>query len=128
VPAGGAGQTLVELHSKLLAIEPAQLVDSRSGGRPSQFRVDLLQNVGPIQVAEQNLMPYCRPAHRFWIVVAALFIVTQTPAAQDFQLPNAADSTKFAVIGDAGTGERQQYEVGAQMADVSLQLRHHARG
>jgi 3',5'-cyclic AMP phosphodiesterase CpdA len=42
--------------------------------------------------------------------------LSRAPAAQDFQLPNAANSTKFAVIGDSGTGERQQYEVGAQMA------------
>lgn len=37
-------------------------------------------------------------------------------AAQDARLPNAADSVKFAVIGDNGDGSREQYEVGRQMA------------
>jgi predicted phosphodiesterase len=36
--------------------------------------------------------------------------------AQSQRLPNAAGSVKFAVIGDNGTGDRPQYEVGAQMA------------
>jgi calcineurin-like phosphoesterase family protein len=36
--------------------------------------------------------------------------------AQSQRLPNAAASVKFAVIGDNGTGDRPQYEVGAQMA------------
>ena len=33
-------------------------------------------------------------------------------------LPNRPDSVKFAAIGDNGTGERAQYEVAKQMADV----------
>jgi hypothetical protein len=36
--------------------------------------------------------------------------------AQSQRLPNAASSVKFAVIGDNGTGDRPEYEVGAQMA------------
>ena len=36
--------------------------------------------------------------------------------ALDLVLPNKADSFKFAVIGDFGTGERPSYEVAAQMA------------
>jgi len=36
--------------------------------------------------------------------------------AQGQRLPNAASSVKFAVIGDNGTGDRPEYEVGAQMA------------
>ena len=53
----------------------------------------------------------------FTLLLAALvftgagWIVT----AQDLRLPNAADSVKFAVIGDSGTGDRPQYEVGDQM-------------
>ncbi len=31
-------------------------------------------------------------------------------------LPNAPDSIKFGVIGDSGTGEKAQYDIGAQMA------------
>lgn len=36
--------------------------------------------------------------------------------ALDLALPNKADSFKFAVIGDFGTGDRPSYEVAAQMA------------
>jgi predicted MPP superfamily phosphohydrolase len=39
-----------------------------------------------------------------------------TAAAQDVTLPNAAGAVKFAVIGDSGTGQRPQYEIGALMA------------
>jgi hypothetical protein len=41
---------------------------------------------------------------------------TWLPAAQDIPLLREADSLKLAVIGDNGTGDRPQYEVGAQMA------------
>ena len=37
-------------------------------------------------------------------------------AALDLALPNKADSFKFAVIGDFGTGDPPSYEVAAQMA------------
>jgi len=37
-------------------------------------------------------------------------------AAQDLRLPNAADSVKFAVIGDSGTGDPPQFDVANQMA------------
>jgi len=45
------------------------------------------------------------------VVLAACDLLAQSP-----RLPNAANSVKFAVIGDIGTGQRPQYEVGAQMA------------
>src|SRR6266487_1478955 len=51
--------------------------------------------------------------------VAVLFVIVISLGAllaQGQRLPNAANSLKFAVIGDNGTGERPQYEVGAQMA------------
>lgn len=38
------------------------------------------------------------------------------PAAQEVPLLREADSLKLAVIGDNGTGDRPQYDVGAQMA------------
>lgn len=38
--------------------------------------------------------------------------------AQPRTLPTTPDSLKFAVIGDSGTGDRPQYEVGARMADA----------
>ncbi len=37
-------------------------------------------------------------------------------AAQDLALPLAPDSVRFAVIGDNGTGDPPQYQVGAQLA------------
>ena len=43
----------------------------------------------------------------FWVLGAS---------AQDLALPMKANSVRFAVIGDQGSGSRQQYEVGTQMA------------
>ena len=40
------------------------------------------------------------------------------PAALALTLPNKADSLKFAVLGDFGTGSRQQYELAAVMKRV----------
>jgi hypothetical protein len=51
------------------------------------------------------------------LVISALWRVT----AQDVLLPNAASSLKFGVIGDSGSGDADQYDVGKQMA------RFHAR-
>src|SRR5215208_6740814 len=41
---------------------------------------------------------------------------TAAPPPAELTLPNARDSVKFAAIGDMGTGETPQYEVGKQMA------------
>ena len=38
------------------------------------------------------------------------------PAAQDVRLPHRPNSVKFAVIGDTGTGDGAQFEIGRQMA------------
>jgi Calcineurin-like phosphoesterase len=46
----------------------------------------------------------------------ALVTAPQAPAAPPVALPNQAGSLKFAVLGDFGTGSREQYETGAQMA------------
>jgi 3',5'-cyclic AMP phosphodiesterase CpdA len=55
---------------------------------------------------------------RLLFALCALIVVTASrPAdAQRGTLPTRADSLKFAVIGDTGTGGRQQFEVGQQMA------------
>jgi 3',5'-cyclic AMP phosphodiesterase CpdA len=53
-----------------------------------------------------------RLATTLLLVVAALWSVT----AQDITLPNAPTSLKFGVIGDSGSGDRQQYDVANQMA------------
>ncbi len=51
--------------------------------------------------------------------LAAAWGAAAWPAwAQPRVLPNRPDSLKFAVIGDAGTGGRPQYEVAARMAEV----------
>lgn len=39
-------------------------------------------------------------------------------AAQSSRLPNTRDSVKFAAIGDNGTGDRPQYELARQMANI----------
>src|SRR6187549_3122421 len=38
------------------------------------------------------------------------------PPPTELTLPNARDSVKFAAIGDMGTGDTPQYDVGKQMA------------
>ena len=37
--------------------------------------------------------------------------------AQKLELPNHSDSFRFAVIGDTGTGQRAQYEIGSRLAE-----------
>ena len=49
-------------------------------------------------------------------IVLAVSTVAGVGAGTDVELPRAADSLKFAVIGDNGTGEQPQYEVARQMA------------
>jgi len=52
---------------------------------------------------------------------ASFQIAAQTPAAASAaqaELPNREGTLKFAVLGDFGTGSREQYEVGTQMAKV----------
>lgn len=58
------------------------------------------------------------PEHIRRSVVVLLFVATGSWGllGQDRHLPNAANSLKFAVIGDSGTGDRPQYEVAQQMA------------
>ena len=55
-------------------------------------------------------------------IVAALALVAASlavPAAQNSNaLPNAADSVKFAIIGDSGTGSDSQYRVAKQLIDA----------
>jgi 3',5'-cyclic AMP phosphodiesterase CpdA len=55
------------------------------------------------------------------LLAIALLLFTAGPRlvpAQGAALPSRAESVKFAVIGDNGTGDGPQYEVGAQMNDV----------
>jgi hypothetical protein len=51
------------------------------------------------------------------VVVAVLaFGWLSGPSAQDLAPPLTPDSVRFGVIGDNGTGERPEYEVGQQLA------------
>ena len=45
-------------------------------------------------------------------------LATASVLAQPTQLPSRPGSVKFAAIGDNGTGDREQYEVGQQMANA----------
>jgi hypothetical protein len=49
------------------------------------------------------------------LACAAASLLGLTVAAQDLKLPNRPDSVKFAAIGDNGTGEIEEYDVGRQM-------------
>jgi len=53
-----------------------------------------------------------RLATTLLLVIAALWSAT----AQEVSLPNAPTSLKFGVIGDSGSGDREQYDVANQMA------------
>jgi len=53
---------------------------------------------------------------RLLLTPLLLVLVWWSVAAQESSLPNASNSVKFAVIGDAGTGDAPQYEVANQMA------------
>ena len=57
-----------------------------------------------------------RPAASPTPVAAQPRASTATPAATGTQAPVAQDSVRFAAIGDTGTGERAQYDVGQQLA------------
>ena len=49
------------------------------------------------------------------IAISALFMQGQTKSKLDVRLPLQEKSIRFAVIGDSGTGEKDQYEVAKQM-------------
>jgi hypothetical protein len=48
--------------------------------------------------------------------VFAVLAAATVAGAQDLKLPNQDGSVKFAVLGDWGTGAKEQYQVGEQMA------------
>jgi predicted MPP superfamily phosphohydrolase len=55
------------------------------------------------------------PGDRLTGVIPVLSGQQQSAAALPLTLPNKADSLKFAVLGDFGTGSDEQYELAAQM-------------
>jgi len=62
--------------------------------------------------------PPRRRARRWCAVLVAVCCGVVALAGQTLTLPNRPSSLKFAVIGDNGTGDPPQYEVGRQMATV----------
>jgi hypothetical protein len=54
---------------------------------------------------------------RFLISALLLLSLSFPGSAGDLLLPLRADSIRFAVIGDSGTGEKGEYEIGALLAD-----------
>jgi 3',5'-cyclic AMP phosphodiesterase CpdA len=50
-------------------------------------------------------------------VLITTLLLTGILPAQELRLPNKADSFRFAVIGDTGTGERNAYDVAARLAE-----------
>src|SRR5262249_7257145 len=69
---------------------------------------------GPRRRVTQPARP-SRPV-RWGCVLFLACLSVATLAGQTLTLPNRSDSLKFAVIGDNGTGDAPQYEVGRQMA------------
>src|SRR6266851_4716991 len=53
---------------------------------------------------------------------AFLSLLTSLLSGADLALPLKSKSVHFAVIGDSGTGEKEQYEVGRQMAKYREQF------
>lgn len=58
---------------------------------------------------------FVRPPLPAFLVFASFGLFALAAA---LTLPNRADSFRFGVIGDSGTGDRRQYEVGKRMADI----------
>jgi hypothetical protein len=74
-----------------------------------------LNSSGRRPARRQHAMPR---RTRWCAVLVAVCSSVVALAGQTLTLPNRAGSLKFAVIGDNGTGEAPQYEVGRQMAAV----------
>jgi len=54
---------------------------------------------------------------RFQIAAILLGALSLTGSAQNVTLPLAKGSTRFAVIGDTGTGEKPQYDIGRRLEE-----------
>ncbi len=54
----------------------------------------------------------------FTVLLLTLAVAARLLQAQGASLPSADASVKFAVVGDTGTGEGPEYDVGARMAEA----------
>jgi len=62
-------------------------------------------------------MSGAHPMRRLTAALIGLLVISALrPAAQNGRLPNRPNSVKFAAIGDSGTGDGPQFDVGRQMA------------
>jgi len=57
-----------------------------------------------------------------WVGLAAATVPAAVPAPLPTVLPARPDSLKFAAIGDSGTGDRPQYDVGQRMATERMRF------
>ena len=67
-------------------------------------------------VPSQTVAPLVDRASPYATAAVQPRVASTAPVAAGTTAPVAQDSVKFAVIGDTGTGERAQYDVGAQLA------------
>ncbi|MEP7310739.1 MAG: metallophosphoesterase [Acidobacteriota bacterium] len=74
-------------------------------------------------LAPRRMRNAVRCPRRLFAVLAALYFSVVGLLGQALTLPNRPDSLKFAVIGDNGTGDTPQYEVGRRMAAVQRSFR-----
>jgi predicted phosphodiesterase len=51
------------------------------------------------------------------VSLALVSVLSLSSAAQNVTLPLAKDSTRFAVLGDTGTGDKPQYEIGRKLEE-----------
>src|SRR5262245_23404805 len=59
---------------------------------------------------------------RFAVSLALFGALALTGTAQTVTLPLATGSTRFAVIGDTGTGDKPQYEIGQKLAEFQQRV------
>src|ERR1041384_6781669 len=58
-----------------------------------------------------------RYARRSIVALVLSLALTSVASAQQLVLPNKPDSLKFAVIGDSGSGDPEEYRIGKLLAD-----------
>jgi hypothetical protein len=108
---------LATMPPRLLARLPRlpDSVEYQLVGRQMILRDNLVMEVLPDAVPPARRRENS-PMRR--LLLAALVVLLWLPAAgqQPAALPQLADAVRFAVIGDNGTGDRPEYEVGAQLA------------
>ena len=72
-------------------------------------------------------------AAALWSLATVGSLATRPPAGDTFQasavvqLPNRPGSFKFAVLGDFGTGDRTQYQLGEEMAKLRARFPYRDR-